>query len=884
MAGQPSEVQKVTATGLGVTDLVLTPGSAVTAGNAMLVSVVCDGLVDFDVAGIIDSAGNDSFGVPLNNWVNLGEVDNGGVKISWWVCRGAVSVTSATVNFNGLTNAICTMIEWSGMNGVGSPILQTLGGNQNTVANQYLQQCAGIVPPNGATVLVGIFTNRNDTFAAPLAGGSLDSTNLSGATPNIAQLIVSQETPNTGTVEINNSTTSVLAKNFVNLLCIQAASATKLASQGNISACEMQCYFLILSGGLILNSQPGFADQPDASCAAEQFALGLKLAKINQNAAFGMVRAEFFNGIYQNGDTVPLPVSPVDGYVYQQSEVTYIWAVYSSCNPSTGWITGPNALWYCAWLVDQDTGLVTSEEWYRDDANSGVSNDGFLQVFTIAQRQRSSLICATPPNWTEMDKSLFTTDAPLSADTLVRLNNNAKFAAVGFEAIYLGEFYNGQQVTPPSSPIDGYQYSLNEVSFCHSWRWTTEQTQYTAPAWNTDWSFDGMYASIDSSGNISCKISWGGRGGDGCASDTGSGRIAVFALCNRAPYVSVPANSRVWDNCAMKNFPTFAYEYGTTLYVDLPAIATDTTGTYVTPRIPVVAGKTYVLRYRGGTIPTTSGQPAVDPRGQLGNTSGCPNGPARYVASGEYCFAGVGCFADDLGNIIGSVFMLGNSSQSLTVPSGATHIQLGVNSFGPDNTEPQLQYNGPGWMFGVEQVYYDEEATKFAEIADAVFYPGEDLPASTMLQLYRNIQEAAASPEVFGPTAYGPTDTVPAPTSPIDGYTYQRSELTYIWTWKQCNTNASFDTSNNNRIAEFTASIDQATGVVSTNFFRQPPGGPYDEQTNTDGVLDVWVIGFRTSQQVPIAAPTTDNPPSDATTTQTDGTGTVQVNGTTVTG
>src|SRR5437016_4438624 len=114
-----------------------------------------------------------------------------------------------------------------------------------------------------------------------------------------------------------------------------------------------------------LQNVPGFADVPDSALAAEKPALGVLIDRMSENAAFGMVRLEVFRGLYHDGDTVSLPVSTADGYNYSRSECLYAWGISSSVNPSSGWFSGPDCLWWCAWLVDQTNGSVSCVEWYR---------------------------------------------------------------------------------------------------------------------------------------------------------------------------------------------------------------------------------------------------------------------------------------------------------------------------------------------------------------------------------------------------------------------------------------------------------------------------------------------------------------------------------------
>jgi hypothetical protein len=113
---------------------------------------------------------------------------------------------------------------------------------------------------------------------------------------------------------------------------------------------------------------PGFADVPDAALVAEKFAQGVLLGRIAENANMGMVRPEVFITSQVHGDTVPLPVSPVDNYPYSRDELVYMWGVQSTVDAKTGQPSQPKLLiWFAQWFVDQTTGDVTSEIWYSDD-------------------------------------------------------------------------------------------------------------------------------------------------------------------------------------------------------------------------------------------------------------------------------------------------------------------------------------------------------------------------------------------------------------------------------------------------------------------------------------------------------------------------------------
>ena len=457
---QPSFVQKIDNSSAAANNLTLTPGAATTAGNTLLVGIALttsSALQSLQsVAGIIDSAGTPvvggiSTGVPVNNWVFLGSSNNQGITMAWYVCKGAVSITYATINLTGSgvedENAIWgILMEYSGAHGVSFPNFQSLQTNQNPITTQYILETAAVDVNSGAVIMVGLFSMLNDTFNATpptpaAATQTVRSTNTRSLPPAFSYQVIEQDNVSEVGYFTSGGERVTLAAGYLN---ITAQSATQLATVGNLAASTMQCLYVCLSGGLLLNTPPGFNDQPDSSLAAGNYALGSQLAKISGNAALGMCRMEFFGGLFTNGQNAAGPwVSTVDGYTYSPGELTYLWGVYSSANPSTGQITGPTALWYCGWGVDQETGDVTCIEWYRNDSAAGFSNDGILQVFIIAQRQQQNLTVAVTPTWTQQQASTFVTDVAYAQDVLSEMNDNAKFAVVGQEG-EVGEGSGGE--------------------------------------------------------------------------------------------------------------------------------------------------------------------------------------------------------------------------------------------------------------------------------------------------------------------------------------------------------------------------------------------------------------------------------------------------------
>lgn len=427
-----------------------------------------------------------------------------------------------------------------------------------------------------------------------------------------------------------------------------------------------------------LNKIPGFTDLSDTPLTHDKVALGIHVASMSDNAALGTVRCEIFRAVYKDGDTVALPISDADGYAYSRDELIYMWGFYSTARADTNWLTGPDSLWWGAWKVDQNTGGVSCLEWYRRSGshdNAQSSTDGQLMVWTIAQRQKASLTIGTAPTYSDQANTDFYQDAPYTQTMSRKLSHNSKFGVVSSEAIYMGEFYNGQTVPQPVSPADFHTYAYADVKFAFSWRWTSGQTKAGNPAMSLG-QLGPISASINAStGVVTVQVIWVDNNGNLITSHL-DGSIAVFAFCTRDP---------------------------------------------------------------------------------------------------------------------GSV----SHSGSLD----------------------------------------------FAEISSDFFFPPNKLRASTVQRINKNNKFALARPEFFGPFTKANGDTISLPTSPIDGYTYSRSELVYMWEFSDT-TPAS---GTHVRTAIISGYIDDVAGKVHLSVYRLPPGSHPVADDLTHSRINVVVAAFRSA-------------------------------------
>jgi hypothetical protein len=305
-----------------------------------------------------------------------------------------------------------------------------------------------------------------------------------------------------------------------------------------------------------LTTIPGFSDLSAVPLAADKLSLGVHLNRINLNAAFGLVRMEVFHGNYRNGDTVPLPISVVDGYQYKRNELTYLWMVANTINPDTGWATDgePWTMWYGIWNVIQASGVVTSEVGYRGNQDypnrQDVSKDGWITVIVIGQRQKSTMLMSAQPAFNKHLDTDFYTDRAVNTGLMTDFNANAKFACVNTEVIYMGEFSNGQTVPQPISPVDGKVYAYGNVKFMHAWRWTADTDgggNPVKPAISKG-QLDDWQASVSGTGVVSLSTFYESYG----RHTYNTGKVAVFAFCSRpiGTTFAAPQNlfAEIFDN------------------------------------------------------------------------------------------------------------------------------------------------------------------------------------------------------------------------------------------------------------------------------------------------------------------------------------------------
>lgn len=815
-------------------------------GNALVLGILLtDG--SKSVLGVTDDVGADpDTKVPFNTWQRLGALTNiAGERVELWGAVKTQAVTTITIVLSGVQGIETILEEYSGATAFG-PTSQF---NATTVITLNLTT---------------VFTQNSDFMVSFFAAGTNDG--ITGTTGTLRhQLAVFARF-----ASVDNSTPECgITLSTVVREAIQAISVTLVAS-------------------LSLVVQPGFSDVPDAAFAANQGAHGILLNRVAQNAALGMCRSEFFIQTHIHGDTVDLPVSPIDGYAYQRDELMYIYTPVNTFDPSSGWITSYDCAFYSKWDVDEFDGKVTCVVVYGESGSHpkrGSTNDSTLTILVVAQRRAKDLVAAQVLDYAGIDLTQFAVDKPLTQRMAQALNRSAKFATVATEVMYLGEYVDGQQLPRPISPVDGRIYEWAECRFMSSWLWTTQPDLFTQPPSGWDQAQE-ILCSISATGVVSANSLFFNNNPidptDPANGGLAYGRIRVFAFCqrNHGPYFGFPPASLYASGSAIT---------GDTYFTKLSSFFGSTTGKFKVQITGATAGgftslditKCKILTTAKGSTTVTasvnvlfSGVASVSiPSGTVTESDGTSitldddHDYYLVILVGTNCgmrYADTGGAHGGGPDIVGWLF-----PYSFNYNSAVVGDQTGVG------TIPTLSTSGSMNIITGMSFVADIDATtqnSFAEIGIEELLPGKPLPYTVLKQLARNILEACNNREVFGPTQYDHGDVIPTPVSPLDSYAYSRAELVYFWTWRDTGPNT------NPRLVGFGSTI-SASGVVTLNTWNLSVGGPF--RANHDGTIDVIVVGVRANLNGHSSSSTTDNtnPPTDAGTITTDSNGGFNVNG-----
>jgi hypothetical protein len=851
-----------------------------TVGHTLLIGVSMDS--GSQVSSLFDDAGLDVFGNALNTWQNLGSVEQNGIRQELWgCCPISAAITQITAQLsNTVINIGIGLLDYSGVASFSSYGTQSNTGYNNLFFNG--------TPINNNSMLVAFFNARG---LSPATGtGRIPPQNqpITAATERFTSPGISWG--NGQFIALETSTISP----YNELLNTEVISQN--VTGGVIPVTGILAAGVVMNAGLFLDptkgTAAGFADIDVKKITAgvsgsPSYANALHamtLAQTASNAALGMVRPEFFYDVVVDGDTVPTPVSTVDGYAYQRDELMYIYTQITTFSANTGWTTAPGILFYCMWDVDPLSGKVTIKEVYHPDGNTPVNStsDGELIVLTVAQRAQGGMTMKAPPNCYHIDTSLEAQDLPVMQSQLRAIVDTSKYAAVKMEVFYMGEFVDGQVAQAPSSPIDGYQYGYDEISFISSWLWTSSQGSFGPPPMATasggnahgGWSqMQRMEANISTTGLVHCQVFfYNNTEIDPTQPANGSqafGRLRVYAFCQRKPGPSL--NIPYLDSTTGFNASAITYITG----IDGSKLDGTATGLLSVgvpgpdaAQTPFTITKIVIKKTAHGsntvlTTTTLSSGATVNP--QSFYTS--PGVAYTFDQTHDYYImivtsGGIGRFTPFAGKLNSQSAVTGYNQQpgDQSAASSMSGLLSSDTNFRILQTI-SLRMNA------------ESLAPGFAALPITALVPGAPLTFGSALKLAKNAITASRSVEVFGPATHVQGDTIPLPTSPIDGYTYSRSELMYIWQFRTTGQPAI-------RLWGWGCTISSA-GVVNLMCWHVGDGGPV-ANIPSGAQIDVITIGIRSSlTQATTNNPGTNNgnPPTDLSSLSIGGQGGFTING-----
>jgi hypothetical protein len=159
----------------------------------------------------------------------------------------------------------------------------------------------------------------------------------------------------------------------------------------------------------------------------------------------------------------------------------------------------------------------------------------------------SQMLMSEVPGFFDLADSSIAGGQPLTDYVLAKISHNSKFVAVRCEVIYMGFYGPGDTVSPPVSPVDGYDYSYQECLFIpilYSSRSPAAgyvPGQATPPALANNDSGQGNLIVCpyqldvnDANGRVTMQTYWSQSGAEN------QGTAKVMAICQRLS-VNLPA-------------------------------------------------------------------------------------------------------------------------------------------------------------------------------------------------------------------------------------------------------------------------------------------------------------------------------------------------------
>jgi hypothetical protein len=211
---------------------------------------------------------------------------------------------------------------------------------------------------------------------------------------------------------------------------------------------------------------PAWNNQADSEYDLDSAWTQQRARRFNRNAKRAVVQAEFFDmGEFGNGQTVPQPVSDVDGFTYPYADVLFLPCWRWTPAFSSGQTSGPAGATISRMQasVAAGTGVVSTTVSYRLGGFSETNtSDGRLRVFAFCFRGGLTITGTTA--FTDVDGAGLASGKKMNDKNMVEVNQSIKFAALRPE-FFLTTQAHGTTVPLPTSPVDGYGYSRSELIY-----------------------------------------------------------------------------------------------------------------------------------------------------------------------------------------------------------------------------------------------------------------------------------------------------------------------------------------------------------------------------------------------------------------------------------
>lgn len=227
-------------------------------------------------------------------------------------------------------------------------------------------------------------------------------------------------------------------------------------------------------GDLALAAAPAFTDLADSAFAQDEPQKTSRLKELNRNAKLGVVRQEVFrltggsgpDGLFINGDTLPLPTSDVDGYVYSASEVKYVTCWFHTTD-ANGVASGPGQIRRIRKSVS-GARVLTTEVTYREGKSDTLQNDGVVSAFAFCERSIAGLTGTI--GFSDLDEAEFFPGKRLEDADAQQTNQNSKFA------LARPEFFTSSQGDASTVPLPTGQAAYAYVRAELRYLWTIDDS------------------------------------------------------------------------------------------------------------------------------------------------------------------------------------------------------------------------------------------------------------------------------------------------------------------------------------------------------------------------------------------------------------------------